>query len=39
MKTALVQALVIYALAFVIAMLVAVLIKGIFLLVRRFSSS
>lgn len=38
MKTVLIQALVIYALAFAIAMLVAVLIKGIFLLVRRFSA-
>lgn len=37
MKTALIQAVVIYALAAAIAMLVAVLIKGLFQLVRRIS--
>lgn len=37
MKTALIQAVVIYALAAAIAMLVAVLIKGLFHLVRRIS--
>lgn len=37
MKTAALLALVIYGIAFVISMLVALLVKGLFLLVRRLS--
>jgi hypothetical protein len=39
MKTALFLALVMYGIAFVISMLVALLVKGLFNLVRRFSES
>jgi hypothetical protein len=37
MKTAITQAFIMYGIAIVISMLVALLIKGLFLLVRRFS--
>jgi hypothetical protein len=37
-KTAIIQALYMYALAFVISMLVALMIKGLFLTVRRFTT-
>ena len=37
MNTAITMALVMYGIAFVISMLVALLIKGLFLLVRRIS--
>lgn len=39
MKTAFTLALTIYGIAFVVAMVVALLIKGLFLLVRRLSGS
>jgi hypothetical protein len=39
MKTAITMALVMYGIAFVISMLVALLIKGLFNLVRRISGS
>jgi hypothetical protein len=39
MKTAITLALVMYGIAFAISMLVALLIKGLFLLVRRFSKA
>ncbi len=39
MKTAITMALTMYGIAFVISMLVALLIKGLFLLVRRISRS
>jgi hypothetical protein len=39
MKTAITMALTMYGIAFVISMLVALLIKGLFLLVRRISGS
>lgn len=38
MKTAIVQAIVMYGIAFVISMLVALLIKGLYLLVRRITT-
>ena len=38
MKTAIVQALLMYALAGAISMMVALMIKGLFLLVRKLSS-
>lgn len=37
MKTAIHQALLMYGIAFVISMLVALLVKGLFMLVRRCS--
>ena len=37
MKTAITQSFIMYGIAIVISMLVALLIKGLFLLVRRFS--
>lgn len=37
MKTAFAMALLMYGIAFVISMLVALLVKGLFLLVRRLS--
>ena len=36
-KTAIIQALIMYGIAFVISMLVALLIRGLFLTVRRLS--
>jgi hypothetical protein len=36
-KTAIYQALLVYSIAFVMSMLVALLIKGLFLALRRFS--
>jgi hypothetical protein len=37
MKTAILQALLVYSIAFVISMLVALLIKGLFSVLRRLS--
>jgi hypothetical protein len=37
MKTAIIQAFVMYGIAIVVSMLVALLVKGLFLLVRRIS--
>ena len=39
MKTAITMAFIMYGIAFVISMLVALLIKGLFRLVRHFSES
>lgn len=36
-KTAIVQALIMYGIAFIVSMLVAALIKGLYVLVQRFS--